>query len=71
MNKETQLEKRYLITERAAKEVENHGSVEKAVRYLKSELKEYEALWSEYSSDCLGHGITCTRLLIERLQPNL
>lgn len=62
------LEERYLIKERAEKEILNHGSVENALKYLKAELCGYESLWSKYSSECLGHGITCTRLLIENLE---
>lgn len=61
-------EKRYLVKEKAENDVKEHGSVQKAIKYLKTELEEMEALWSRYSSDCLGHGITCTRLKISWLE---
>lgn len=65
MNRE---EKRYLVKERAENDVKTHGSVKKALKHLKTELEEMESLWSRYSSDCLGHGITCTRLKISWLE---
>ena len=68
MNRE---EKRYLVKERAENDVKEHGSIQKAIKYLKTELEEMEALWSIYSSDCLGHGITCTRLKISWLERGL
>ena len=68
MNRE---EKRYLVKERAENDVKEHGSVQKAIKHLKIELEEMEALWSRFSSDCLGHGITCTRLKISWLERGL
>lgn len=65
---ETPLEKTYLVTERTQREIEKHGSKEKALNSLKAELNAYEDLWGRYSCDALGHGITCTRLIIERLE---
>jgi hypothetical protein len=65
---ESPVEKNYKVKERAEAAVVNHGSIEKAIRYLTAELKECEDLWSSYSSDCLGHAITCNRLLIDWLQ---
>ena len=64
----TKLEANYKVKERADKEVDKHGTIEKAIQYLKTELEEMEALWSEYSSDCLSQGTTCTRLLISWLE---
>ena len=46
----------------------HHLSIEKAITYLKSELKGFEDSWSSFSSDCLGHGIICNRLLISWLE---
>lgn len=68
MNRE---EKRYLVKERAENDVKEHGSVQKALKHLKTELEEMEALWSRFSSDCLGHGITCTRLKISWIERGL
>lgn len=70
MNKQ---EENYKVKERTEADVIKYGSVKKALRHLKAELEEMESLWSMYSSDCLGHGITCTRLKIswiERMQPH-
>jgi hypothetical protein len=61
------MEKNYKIKQRAENAIKEHGSVEIAIKYLKSELNEYEYLWGMYSSDCLGHGITCNTLLISWL----
>jgi hypothetical protein len=61
------LEKRYLIEQRVKDRILEHGSVEKAIRYCKSELTECEDNWGSWSSDCVGHAITCNQLLIPRL----
>jgi len=58
---------RYLVKQRAESDVEKYGSKEKAIEHLKKKLDEMESLWGLYSSDCLGHGITCTRLKIDYL----
>jgi hypothetical protein len=63
-------ERRYLVKERSEKDIEKYGSAQKAIEVLISELEEMESLWSMYSSDCLGHGITCTRLKIQYIQRN-
>ena len=68
MNKQ---EERYLVKQRAETDVKEHGSVQKAIQQLKTELEEMEALWGKYSSDCLGHGITCTQLKISWLERGL
>lgn len=68
MNKQ---EERYLVKERAENDVKQHGTVQKAIEHLKKELNEFEALWGKYSSDCLGYGITCTRLKISWLERGL
>lgn len=62
------LEERYLVKERSEADIEKHGSIEKVLIFLKTELEEMESLWSMYSSDCLGHGITCTRLKIRYIE---
>lgn len=64
----TDQEKNYKVAERAESDVKEHGSIEKAIAFLKAELASFDALWSKYSSDCLGHGITCTRLKIAYLE---
>jgi hypothetical protein len=66
--KENKTEKNYLIKERSKKVIEKHGTVKKAIKHLKLELNEYEELWSMYSCDCLGHGITFNRLMISWLE---
>lgn len=63
----TTQEERYLVKERAETDVKTHGSISKAIQYLKSELELFESMWGKYSSDCLGHGFTCTRLKIDYL----
>lgn len=69
--KETREEKNYLIKQRAEADVKEHGSVQKAIEYLRAELEEMEGLWGRFSSDCLGHGITCARLKISWLERTL
>jgi hypothetical protein len=60
-------EENYKISERSEDAIKTHGTIQKAIKFLKNELSEFENLWSKYSSDCLGHGITCNRLLIANL----
>lgn len=64
----TEYEKNYKVEERAETAVKVHCSTEKAITYLKAELAGFEDSWGSYSSDCLGHGITCNRLLISWLE---
>jgi hypothetical protein len=64
----TKLEENYKVKERAEAQVKEHGSIDKAIRHLKAELNGYEDAWGMYSCDCLGHGITCTGLLIDWLE---
>lgn len=64
----TQLEKNYNIQQRVQDRIKEHGSVEKALSYCEAELKECEAIWSDCSYDCVGHAMTCNRLLINRLK---
>jgi hypothetical protein len=64
----TKQEENYSVKDRAENAVKKYGSAKKAINHLKAELNEFEALWSKYSSDCLGHGITCNRLLISFLE---
>lgn len=64
----TRTEKNYKIKERAEENINEHGSINEAIKYLKAELNGFEDSWSMYSSDCLGHGITCNRLLISWLE---
>ena len=60
----TREEENYKIKERSELAVKEHGSVEKALKFIKSELKDFEDSWGRCSSDCLSHGITCNRLLV-------
>jgi len=64
----TKQEASYLIKERAESDIKEHGSIQKAIQCLKNELEEMNALWSKYSCECLGHGITCTLLKISWLE---
>lgn len=64
----TELEKKYLIEQRTKDTIKKYDSVEKALIYHKKELEEMEGFWSKYSGDDLGHGITCTRLIVRRLE---
>lgn len=66
----TELEKNYNIKERAEKLIEQYTSAELAIKFLQTQLEEWEEFWSKYSSDCLGHGIICTELLITYLERN-
>ena len=61
-------EKNYRIPERADEAVQKHGSIDKALTFLKAELDGWEDAWGMYSSECLGHGITCNRLLVNWLE---
>jgi hypothetical protein len=65
------IEDNYRVKERAEAAVKKHGSIKKAIKYLKAELGEFENIWSKYSSDCLGHGITCNNLIISWLERKL
>lgn len=62
------MENNYRIEQRAQEHIALYGSVEKAIEHCEKELEEFENAWSKYSSDCLGHGITCNRLLLIRLK---
>lgn len=64
----TKYEENYKVKERAENAIKEHGTIEKAITYLRLELNGFEDVWSSYSSDCLGHGITCNRLLISWLE---
>lgn len=57
-------EANYLVDVRSAKYVEQYGSIDKAIKVLEAENNSYNDMWSAYSCDCLGHGITCTKLMI-------
>jgi len=57
-------EANYLVNVRSSKYVEQYGSIDKAIEVLEAENKVHDDLWSSYSCDCLGHAITCTRLMI-------
>ena len=61
-------EQNYKVAERAENAIKQHGTIEKAIDYLKAELNDFENAWGSFSSDCLGHGITCNRLLISWLE---
>lgn len=47
--------------------IEKYGSVERAISILEKETEEFESLWGLYSSDCLGQGIACNKLMLLRL----
>jgi hypothetical protein len=64
------IEQKYNVRERAENDIKEHGSIAKAIQYLNEKLEEMESLWGKYSCDCLGHGITCTRLKISFLEQN-
>lgn len=64
---ETVVEINYKIRERSNLLIEKHGSIDNCISVLEEQLNEFEDSWSLYSSECLGHGITCTRLLINWL----
>lgn len=57
-------EARYLVETRSNVYIEKHGSISKAIEVLELENNTYHDLWGKYSSDCLGHAIECTRLMI-------
>lgn len=61
-------DKNYSIRERVQEDIKKYGSAHETMKQLKKELEEMESLWNKYSSDCLGHGITCTRLKISWLE---
>ncbi len=67
----SKVEQNYLIEQRVQERIKEHGSVQKAIAYCESQLKECEDNWGSYSYDCVGHAITCNRLLIPRLQEEL
>jgi len=62
------LEINYKIKKRAELIVKEKGSINNDIKHIKTELSEFESMWSKYSCDCLGHGITCDRLLINYLE---
>jgi hypothetical protein len=57
-------EANYFVDVRSEKIVKEQGSIEKAIKFLQDELNSYEYLWGEFAYDCLGHAITCNRLMI-------
>lgn len=48
-----------------------HGTTENAIKYLKAELESFHSLTSEFSYDCVYHGITCNKLIISYLKKNI
>jgi len=64
----TPQEKNYKVKERVEELLSKYGTIEKTLAYLKAELSGFESSWSSYSSDCLGHGITCNRLMINYIE---
>lgn len=61
-------EQNYKVIERAEKAVKKHGTTENAIKYLKAELESFHSLTSEFSYDCVYHGITCNKLIISYLE---
>ena len=64
-------EEKYRIKERCENDIKEYGSIEKAVKVISEELEKLESSWSKFSSDCVGHGITCSRLKIRYLNEQL
>ena len=64
----TPQEEKYLILKRVYLDIQRYGAIDPAVDALEKELEQYESLWSCFSSDSLGHGITCVRLKINFLK---
>jgi tRNA(Phe) wybutosine-synthesizing methylase Tyw3 len=62
------LEENYKVEERSNDAIKKHGTIDKAIAYLQAELNSFEDMWSEYSCDCLGMGITCNQLIINNLK---
>lgn len=71
MAEEKELEKNYKVKERFIGLFKKYRCVEKILSTLKAELKSYEDSWSGYSSDCLGHAIIFSRLMIGFIERNL
>jgi hypothetical protein len=63
----TQQEEKYRIKERCESDVKKYGSIENAIKSISEELEKMESSWSKFSSDCMGHGITCNRLKLRYL----
>lgn len=68
MEKYTELEERYLVKQRVNEILVETGSPQKAILKMEQLEKECEDNWSKYSYDCVGHAITCARLIIRRLK---
>jgi len=64
------LEAEYNIKERCEESIKEHGTPEAALEYLQHELNDIENMWSKYSSDSLGYGITCSGLMITWIDKN-
>jgi hypothetical protein len=70
-NQMTQQEEKYQIKERCESDVKEYGSVQNAIKAISEELEKAESFWGKFSSDCLGHEITCSRLKIRYLTEQL
>lgn len=64
----TEQEIDYSVVERAGDDLKEHGSIEKTIAHLKSELSKFEFMCNKYSTGCLEYGITFTKLKIEYLE---
>jgi hypothetical protein len=65
------IEHKYKVKERVNETIDKYGGIDAALIHLKSELEEFENDWNLNSSDCLGHGITCNRLMIFFIENHL
>ena len=67
----SKLEENYLIEQRVEEIIIECGSIEKAIKYCESKIKEADDIWSNCSYDCVGHSLTCNTLLVNRLKEKL
>lgn len=67
----SKIERDYLIEKRVQETIEKYGSIQHAIDHCKTELKDCLDNWHRFSYDCVGHAITCNRLLITRLEEQL
>ena len=64
-------EEKYHIKERCKNDIKEYGSIGRAIKGISEELEILESSWGKFPSDCLGYGITCSRLKIRYLNEQL
>lgn len=64
----SEYELNYKIPERIESDIKEHGGIYNAIKFLEADLNAMQDMWSSFSCDSLGMGITCTRLKINRLK---